>query len=141
MYYPKMSAFSFHNQSCKGTFLRIKKYFCLKKEEKCFCPTKKLFLCFTQFSNLISWRRSFNVLSKDVCILFSYFCCSLVSVFKKWTIERILTLPYKWLKFNKMNEKRSQSYQSMSPEYVTWQINSHILQLLLRQFYCYAVVW
>ena len=37
---------------------------------------------------------------------------------------------------HKMNEKRSQEYQSMDPEYVTGQINSHILELLLRQFCC-----
>ena len=33
---------------------------------------------------------------------------------------------------NKMNEKRSQEYQSMDPKYVTGQINSRILELLLR---------
>ena len=51
----------------------------------------------------------------------------------------MLTLPYSynWQKFNnKMNEKRSQDYQSMGPEYVTRQINSRILELLLRRFYC-----
>ena len=37
---------------------------------------------------------------------------------------------------NKMNEKRSQEYQSMDPEYVTEQINSRILELLLRRFCC-----
>ena len=37
---------------------------------------------------------------------------------------------------NKMNEKRSQEYQSMDPEYVTGQINSHILTLLLIRFCC-----
>ena len=37
---------------------------------------------------------------------------------------------------NKMNEKRSQEYQSMDPEYVTGQINSRILELLLRRFCC-----
>ena len=31
----------------------------------------------------------------------------------------------------KMNEKRSQKYQIMYPEYVTGQINSHILELFL----------
>ena len=49
----------------------------------------------------------------------------------------MLTLPYSynWQKFsNKMNEKRSQEYQSLGPEYVTRQISSHILELLLRQF-------
>ena len=37
---------------------------------------------------------------------------------------------------SKMNEKRSHEYQSMDPEYVTGQINSCILELLLRQFCC-----
>ena len=37
---------------------------------------------------------------------------------------------------HKMNEKRSQEYQSMDPEYVTGQINSRILELLLRRFCC-----
>ena len=36
----------------------------------------------------------------------------------------------------KMNEKRSQEYQSMDPEYVTGQINSHILEPLFRRFCC-----
>ena len=35
---------------------------------------------------------------------------------------------------NKVNEKRSQKYQSMDSEYVTGQINSRILELLLRRF-------
>ena len=30
---------------------------------------------------------------------------------------------------HKMNEKRSQKYQIMDPQYVTGQINSHILEL------------
>ena len=37
---------------------------------------------------------------------------------------------------NKVNEKRSQEFQNMDPEYVTKQINSRILELLLRQFCC-----
>ena len=48
----------------------------------------------------------------------------------------MLTLPYSynWQKFNnKMNEKRSQEYQSMGPEYVvTGQINSRVMELLMR---------
>ena len=35
---------------------------------------------------------------------------------------------------NKMNEKRSQEYQSMDPEYVSGQIHSRILELHLRRF-------
>ena len=37
---------------------------------------------------------------------------------------------------NKMNEKRSQEYQSINPEYVTRQINSCILEPLLRRLCC-----
>ena len=49
----------------------------------------------------------------------------------------MLTLSYSqnWQKFNsKINKKRNQEYQSMDPEYVTGQINSRILELLLRRF-------
>ena len=35
-----------------------------------------------------------------------------------------------------MNLKKPQDYQSMDPEYVTRQINSRILELLLKRFYC-----
>ena len=38
---------------------------------------------------------------------------------------------------NKINEKRSEEYQSMDPEYVAGQINSRILELLLIRFYCF----
>ena len=64
---------------------------------------------------------------------------SLISVSKIGNIERMLThlYPYNWQKFNnKMNEKRSQEYQNMDPEYVTGQISSRILERLLRQFCC-----
>ena len=37
---------------------------------------------------------------------------------------------------NKMNEKRSQEYQSMDTEYITEQINSRILEHFLRRFCC-----
>ena len=40
---------------------------------------------------------------------------------------------------NKMNKKRSQEYQGMGPEYVTEQINSRILELLLRPF-CFLII-
>ena len=61
----------------------------------------------------------------------TFVCCFLISVSKKGNIEKILTLPflYNWQKFKKMKE------ESMGPKYVTGQITSHILQLLLRQFY------
>ena len=49
---------------------------------KIFYLIKKLFLLFTQFSNLTSSCRSYTVLTTDVCILFSYYCCSLISVSK-----------------------------------------------------------
>ena len=46
-----------------------------------------------------------------------------------------LSYSYNWQKLNnKMNEKRNQEHQSMDSEYVTGEINSRILELLLRQF-------
>ena len=101
----------------------------LKTRKEIFCLMKKLFLFFTRFSNLISRHRSFTILSTDACILFSYFCCSLISLPKK-----TLLFSYKWQKFNKVHENKSQRYLSMRPECVTRKINSHILQLLWRQF-------
>ena len=79
--------------------------------------------------------------------------CYLISVSKKWNIETMLTFPYSynWQTFNKMNEKRSQEYQSVDPEYVIGQINSRILEFLLRLFrylilapsqkFYYSLVW
>ena len=66
---------------------------------------------------------------------FHTFFCSLRSFCNKWNIETMLTLlySYNWQKFNnKMNETRSQEYQSMDHEYVTGQINRCSLELLLR---------
>ena len=37
---------------------------------------------------------------------------------------------------NKINEKRSQEYQSIDPEYVTEQSDSRILEPLLKRFCC-----
>ena len=115
------------------------KYIFVEERKAMFGLIKKLFLSFTRFSNLIFQGRSFTVLSSDPCVLISYFFCSLTSVSKKQDIETMLTFPYSynWQKFNnKMNEKRSQEYQSMNPEYGTGKINRRILELLLRRFCC-----
>ena len=50
------------NKNLKKMLPRIKYIFVLKTKEM-FHLIKKLFLSFTQFSNLISYRRSFTVLS------------------------------------------------------------------------------
>ena len=62
---------------------------------------------------------------------------SLLSVSKKRGIQRIAAVSffYKWQKFNKNNEKRSLWYHSVGAEYVTEQIYSLVMQLLLRRFY------
>ena len=79
------------------------------------------------------------IIHRCLCFI-SYFFCSLLSVSKKWNRETVLPFlySYNWQKFrnHKMNEKRSQEYQSMDPESVTGQINSRILELLLRRFCC-----
>ena len=86
--------------------------------------------------------------------LLIFFFCSLVSVSKKQNIETMLILPSLFIqlaKFQQNEWKRSQEYQSMDPEYVTEQINSCILEFLLRRFcslilapsqkFLYALVW
>ena len=58
-----------------------------------------------------------------MCIFFS-----LISVSKKRNIEKMLAFPYSynWKNFHKINEKRSQEYKMMDPEYVTGQTDSRI---------------
>ena len=70
-------------------------YFCLKKKSNV-SLNKSVIAVFHTISNLISQGRSFTELSTDVCILFSYFFCSLVSVSQKWDPEIMLTLPYSY---------------------------------------------
>ena len=64
---------------------------------------------------------------------------SLISVSQKWNIETMLTLPYlhNWQNFDKlkMNENRSQEYQSVDPEYVTGQ-NRILDQTILLFDFC-----
>ena len=51
--------------------------------------------------------------------------------------QTMLTSPYSYnwqMLTTKWMKKRSQKYQSMDSEYVTGQINSRILELLLRRF-------
>ena len=57
---------------------------------------------------------------------------------KKQSAETMLTLPSLFIQLanvnNKMNEKRSQEYQSMDLEYITGKINSHILDFFGNDF-------
>ena len=125
-------------KSLKKMSPKIRYIFVLERKAIFSLIKKKLSVIHTIF-NLDFIMRSLTVLSADVCILFSFFFCSLISVSKKRNTEIMLTLPYpyNWQKFNnKVNEKRSQEYQIMDLEYVTGKINSCILELLLRQFFC-----
>ena len=120
-------------------------YFCLKQKNNVsldkkviFFNKKVIFVFHTIFKLDFITQIIYCIIHRCLCSHFILFC-SLISVSKKWNIETMLTFPYSynWQKFNnKMNEKRSQEYQSMDPEYVTGQINSRILELLLRQFCC-----
>ena len=62
-----------------------------QQKKKCWGNWMMMMMFSTQITNLISWRRPFTVLSTYFCVLFSYFCCSLILVSKKWDIERRLT--------------------------------------------------
>ena len=108
------------------------------QERKAMLNKKVIFVFHTIFKLDFITQIIYCIIHRCLCSHFILFC-SLISVSKKWNIETMLTFPYSynWQKFNnKMNEKRSQEYQSMDPEYVTGQINSRILELLLRRFCC-----
>ena len=112
-------------------------YFYLKKRRNVLLNKKVNFVFHTIFKLDFITQIIYCIIHRCLHSLF-ILSCSLISVFKKWNTETMLTLPYSynWQKFNnKMNEKRSQEYQSMGPEYVvTGQINCRVLELLLRQF-------
>ena len=113
-------------------------YFCSRKKSNVSLNKKVIFVFHTIFKLDFITQTIYCIIHRCLCSHFILFC-SLISVSKKWNIETMLTFPYSynWQKFNnKMNEKRSQEYQSMDPEYVTGQINSCILELLLRRFCC-----
>ena len=112
--------------------------FCSKKKSNVSLNKKVIFVFHTIFKLDFITQIIYCIIHKCLYSLFILFY-SLISISKKLSIETILTLPYSynWQKFSsKMNEKRSQEYQSMDPEYVIGQINSRILELLLRQFCC-----
>ena len=115
---------------------RNKIYFCLKKKSIALLNKKVIFEFHTTFKLDFITQIIYCFIHRFLYSLFMLFC-SLISWSKKQNTETMLTFPYPytWKKFNnKMNEKRSQEYQSMDPEYVTRQINSSFLELLLRQF-------
>ena len=111
-------------------------YFCLKKKSNVSLNKKVTFVFHTIFKLDFIMQIIYCIIHRCLCSHFILFC-SLISVSKKWNIEIMLTIPcsYNWPNVNnKMNEKRNQEYQSMDLEYVTGQINSHILELVLRRF-------
>ena len=113
-------------------------YFSSRKKSNVSLNKKVIFVFHIIFKLDFIMQIIYCIIHRCLCSHFILFC-SLISVSKKWNIETMLTFPYSynWQKFNnKMNEKRSQEYQSMDPEYVTGQINSRILELLLRRFCC-----
>ena len=121
----------------KNRSLRLK-YIFVQERKAIFCIINVIFVFHTIFKLDFITQIIYCIIHRRLCSHFILFC-SLISVSKKWNIETMLTFPYSynWKNFNnKMNEKRSQKYHSMDAEYITGQINSHILKLLLRRFCC-----
>ena len=99
-------------------------YLCLKKKNKSNVSLNKkvIFVFHTIFNFDFIMQIIYFINHRCLYSLFILFFCSLISVSKKQNIETMLNLPYSynWQKFNnKMNESRSQEYQSMHPKYVT----------------------
>ena len=113
-------------------------YFCSRKKSNVSLNKKVIFVFHTISKLDFITQIIYCIIHRCLCSHFILFC-SLISVSKKWNIEIMLTIPcsYNWPNVNnKMNEKRNQEYQSMDLEYVTGQINSHILEPLFRRFCC-----
>ena len=109
------------------------KYFCLKKKSNISLNKNVIFVFHTILK--LDFITQINCFIHRC--LYSLFILSLfLYQFHANGTMKVLTLPYSynWQKFNnKINEKRSHAYQSMYPECVTGQINSRIVDLLLRQ--------
>ena len=97
---------------------------------------KKLVLSFTQFQTWVHNADHLLYYPQMSLFLFHPFFGLLYQFLLNGNRNNVnLSYSYNWQKFNdRMNEKRRQEYQSMDPEYVTRQINSRILELLLRRF-------
>ena len=114
-------------------------YFCSRKKRNVLLNKNVIFVFHTIFKLDFIMQIIYCIIHRCLHSLFIVFLLILISVSKKRKIETMLTLShsYNWQKFNNnKNEKRSQEYQSMDPEYVTGQINSCFLELLLRRFCC-----
>ena len=75
------------------------------------------------------------IIHRSLYSLFIFFC-SLLSVSKKQNIGKMLALPYSY-NWQKLNEKKKPKVSEYGhPEYVSRQIISRILELLLRGFDC-----
>ena len=110
------------NYKKKNFFKKKKKYTFVQERKEMLHSIKKLFLFSLQFSNLIS-----SIIHRCLYDLFIFF--SLILVFNKRVIERILILSYsyKLQKIKKMNWRKNLPHQMVAAEYVAQQIISLIL--------------
>ena len=113
-------------------------YFCSRKKSNVSLNKKVIFVFHTIFKLDFITQIIYCIIHR---CLYSLFILFLFSYIRFWETEHRNNVnpsySYNWQKFNnKMNEKRTQEYHSMDPEYVTGQNNSHIQELLSRPFCC-----
>ena len=112
------------------------KIFFIQERKAIFLLIKKLFFVFhTIFKLDFITQIIYCIINRRLCSHFILFFVILYQSLRNNVNLSLFIQPAK-VNNNKMNEKRSQEYQSMDPEYVTGQINSRILELLLRRFCC-----
>ena len=127
----------------KNYVFKNKILFCSRKKNN-FSLNKKSYFCLLH--NFQTWFHNADYLQYyPQMSMFSFhtFLFSYVSLLKmehRNNANLFLFIQLGKVNNNKMNEKRSHEYQSRDPEYVTGQINSRILELLLRQFCCLIFV-
>ena len=114
--------------------------FCSKNKSNISLNKKIIFVFHTIFRLDFITQIIYCIINRCLCshfILLLFFYSSLYEMEHTNNANLILFVQFAKVNNNhKMNEKRSQEYQSMNPEYVTGQINSRILELFWGRFCC-----
>ena len=120
----------FYQCSIRGFCQSISMFFSICLGEKCLCSIKKVIFVFHKTFNLDFITQIINcIIHRCLYSLFILFC-SFISVSEK----RYPSLSIQLAKSQKQINEKKPEYQSMCPQYLTRQVNSCILQLLLRRF-------
>ena len=114
-------------------------YFISRKKSNLSLNKKVIFVFHTIFKLDFIIQIFYCIIERCLCshlILFLFSYISLYEMEQRNNVNFSLFMQLAKVSNNKMNEKRSQEYQSMDPEYVTELWITRILEFLLKRFCC-----